>query len=124
VISDSRTKGPKTHFGQAQLKVEIPIKGVIVDIFEVEQGLGGNCFNEFNVGERWFFSGNRNGSSYFDGSTMLVNEFGAHRMTGVLGADHNEINRLIPKVLMLPAPAFVVREYQPANPAREPGNKK
>jgi hypothetical protein len=95
----------------AKIKVEIPIRGEVVKIFEVPNGGGGDCSNGFEVGQRWFFSGTTLANSYFDGSTILVDEFGNVRSTGALGVAHEEIVRRFPDVLKLPSPSIVVRDY-------------
>jgi hypothetical protein len=100
----------------AKIKVEIPIRGEVGDVFEVRNGGGGDCSNEFIVGQRWFFSGEESGSNYFDGSTVLVDEFGNSRRTGALGVDHSEINKMFPEVLTLSAPGLIVQKYLTAGP--------
>jgi hypothetical protein len=95
----------------AKIKVEIPIRGEVVKIFEVPNGGGGDCSNGFEVEQRWFFSGTNLGSSYFDGSTVLVDEFGNVRRTGALGVAHEEIVKMFPEVLKLPSPSIVVQDY-------------
>jgi hypothetical protein len=122
-IGPSEREGPEAGY-VAKLIVEIPLRGVSGGVFEVRQGYSGACFNEFSVGQRWFFSGNRNGSSYFDGSTLLVGEFGKYQGTGALGTSHDEINAQIPKVLTLPAPASIVRNYLSIGPADKPGDNR
>jgi hypothetical protein len=95
----------------AKIKVEIPIRGEVGDVFEVRNGGGGDCSNQFIVGQRWFFSGEKSGSNYFNGSTVLVDEFGNSRRTDALGVDHSEINEMFPEILTLSAPALVVQKY-------------
>jgi hypothetical protein len=94
----------------AKIKVEIPIRGDIVGIFEVPNGGGGDCTNGFEVGQRWFFSGTNVSSTYFDGSTVLVDEYGV-QATGALGVAHEEIVKMFPEVLKLPSPSIVVKDY-------------
>jgi hypothetical protein len=55
--------------GMAKFKVESPIRGEVVKIFEVRNGGGGDCSWAFEVGQRWFFSGSSR-------SIKLVDEFG------------------------------------------------
>jgi hypothetical protein len=125
VISIGPSERERPEAGHvAKLIVEIPLRGVSGGVFEVRQGHSGVCSNEFGVGQRWFFSGNQNGSSFFDGSTLLVDEFGKYQRTGALGTSHDEINTLIPKVLTLPAPASVVRNYLSIAPADKPGDNR
>jgi hypothetical protein len=77
----------------------------------VPNGGGGDCSNGFEVGQRWFFSGTNLGSSYFDGSTVLVDEFGNARGTVALEVAHEEIVMAFPEVLKLPSPSIVVQDY-------------
>jgi len=95
----------------AKIKVEIPIRGDVVGIFEVPNGGGGDCTNGFEVGQRWFFSGTNVSSTYFDGSTVLVDEYRNVRTTGALGVAHEEIVKMFPEVLKLPSPSIVVQDY-------------
>ncbi len=97
---------PRTWFPvpNATIKIEIPIRGVTGDTIEIRQGLPGVCENEFNTGQRWFFAGNTEGSSYFSGATVLIDELGRSSGTGALGADHDEIKKMFPEVLSLPTP--------------------
>jgi hypothetical protein len=96
---------------KAKIKVEIPIRGEGVKIFEVPNGGRGDCSNGFEVGQRWFFSGTNLGSSYFDGSTVLADESGVVRGSDALGVAHEEIVKAFPDVLKLPLPSIVVQDY-------------
>jgi hypothetical protein len=88
----------------AKFKVEIPIRGEPGEIFEVTNGGGGACTTGYEVGQRWFFSP---GSS-----TILVDEFGNVRHIGFIsGPDPEEIYKMFPQALKLPAPSIVVQDY-------------
>jgi hypothetical protein len=110
-LAQGRTIIPMAKRVTAKIKVEIPIRGEVVDIFEVPNGGGGDCSNGFEVGQRWFFSGTSSGSHFFDGSTVLVDQFGNVRATEALGVDHTEIVTMFPELLKLPPPSLVVQNY-------------
>jgi hypothetical protein len=88
----------------AKIKVEIPIRGEAGKIFEVRNRGGGSCFNGFEVGERWFFSGTRSGSHYFDGSTILIDRLDDVRPS------NEEFFKEFPEALK-PPPSSVVQNY-------------
>jgi hypothetical protein len=96
----------------AKFRIEIPIRGVTEGVFEVRNGQNGMCSNEFNVGERWFFSGTKDGSSYFDGSTLLIDVWGNERRGGgVFGPSPDEIKSVYSKATDLAVPTLVVKDY-------------
>jgi hypothetical protein len=96
----------------AKFRVEIIIRGQPAQVFEVKNPRSsGMCENQFHVGERWFFSGTKEGSDYFDGSSILVDQSGQLRLGSALAVSHESITAMFPNFLKLPPPSHLVDEY-------------
>jgi hypothetical protein len=86
-------------FAKAKFKIEIPIRGVTGDFIEIRSGQVAMCGQHHQIGERWFFAGDANGSNFLDRSALLVDHLGNSFV-----AVNADLVRLFPKILELPPP--------------------
>jgi hypothetical protein len=99
--------------GRAKFKVEIPVRGEPGEIFEIRNGEGSDCKDQFQRGVRYFFSGCVSGSSRADGSAALPTD-GQKRDTYLA-----KIFQIFPEAQSLPPPERVVANYLQGLPEKE-----
>jgi len=115
VYTDGELEGPSRlpMGGKARFKVEIPVRGKLGEIFEIQNGEGTDCRDQFQRGVRYFFSGDASGSSRGDGSAALPpnGQNGDTYLTRII--------QMFPEAQSLPPPERVVANYLQGLPEKE-----